>query len=546
LNGVWIVLVIASILVLGTLGFSQDSFAACNVCGDFNNDGFDDLVITVPSEDLSGTNEGAIHVIYGSASGLHRSLGHADQFWTQDSAGIADTAENFDELAASLIIGDFNNDGFDDLAVGVPTEDLSGSSEGVVHVIYGSASGLSASATRTDQRWTQDSTGIADTAESSDEFGKTLAAGDFNNDGFDDLAIGATFESLSGSSEGAVHVIYGSASGLHRSLGHGDQFWTQDSAGIADTAENDDNFGSSLIAGDFNGDMFDDLAIGVGLEDLSGNGEGAVNVIYGSASGLHRNLGRADQFWHQDSTGIAGTAGNLEGFARSLAAGDFNNDGFDDLAIGVPEENLSGNDQGAVNVIYGSASGLHRFLGHGDQFWTQDSKGIADTPENGDRFGNSLSAGDFNNDGFDDLAIGATFEDFTVLNEGAVHIIYGSASGLHRNLVRADQLWSQNSAGIADTGEALDSFAESLHTADFNNDGFDDLAIGVSQEDLSGNDQGAVHIIYGSASGLHRNLGHGDQFWTQDSAGIADTGENDDCFGQNLPGSPSQLAGILC
>jgi len=69
-------------------------------------------------------------------------------------------------------------------------------------------------------------------------------------------------------------------------------------------------------------------------------------------------------------------------------SGDFNGDGFMDLAIGVPFEDINGKvDAGAVNVIYGSAQGLHKNAGHPDQFWHQDTKGIADSAEVGDKFG---------------------------------------------------------------------------------------------------------------------------------------------------------------
>jgi len=529
------------ILVLdGTEDTVQIYGFPCRLCADFNGDGFDDLAVGVMKENLSGADEGAVNVIYGSANGLHPNLGHTDQFFHQDSLKIEDTAETGDNFAAVLAVGNFNNDGFDDLAIGVPLEDLTGTDrEGAVNVIYGSAKGLHKGLGHADQFWTQDSLKIEDTAELLDFFGRLLATGDFNADGFDDLAIGVPFESLIATNqEGAVNVIYGSSKGLHKGLGHGDQFWTQDSLKIEDTAEANDAFGRALAVGDFNNDLFDDLAIGVPRETLSGSDEGAVNVIYGSSKGLHKGLGNIDQFWTQDTFKIEDTAENFDNFGTALAAGDFNDDGFDDLAIGVPFEDVNGNSDGAVNVIYGSSKGLHKGLGLPDQFWHQDSPGIADTAEDFDNFGEVLAVGDFNNDGFDDLAIGVEGENLAGSDEGAVNVIYGSASGLHENLGLLNQFWTQDSTGITDTAETIDKFGHALTVGDFNADGFDDLAIGVPSETLGATDQGAVHIIYGSASGLHRNLGLPDQFWSQDSTNIEDTGEASDCFGLSLPGSP--------
>jgi hypothetical protein len=107
---------------------------------------------------------------------------------------------------------------------------------------------------------------------------------------------------------------------------------------------------------DYNGDGFDDLAIGEGRETINGvEFAGAVNVLYGTDGGLRA---KGDQFWHQDSPGIRGRAKLSEVFGRALAAGDFDNDGFDDLAVGGSGDSLGGVKGGAVNVIYGSAAGL--------------------------------------------------------------------------------------------------------------------------------------------------------------------------------------------
>jgi len=217
---------------------------------------------------------------------------------------------------------------------------------------------------------------------------------DFNNDGFADLAIGVRFEDVGTLFDaGAVNVLYGSAGGL-QTTSPDDQFWNQDSAGVRDIAESGDEFGSSLGAGDFNNDGFADLAIGVPTEDVEDVGDaGAVNVLYGSAGGLQATS-PDDQFWNQDSPGVKDTAEESESFGYSLGAGDFNTDGFADLAIGVLGEDVGTVDgAGAVNVLYGSAGGLQA-TSPDDQFWNQDSPEVQDTAETVDDFGYSLGAGD--------------------------------------------------------------------------------------------------------------------------------------------------------
>ena len=172
-------------------------------------------------------------------------------------------------------------------------------------------------------------------------------------------------------------------------------------------AEESDFFGSALAAGDFNNDTLADLAIGAPFEDVgSVLDAGAINVLYGSAARL---TATGNQQFFQGSGGVIGVAEDGDTFGFALAGGDFNNNGFDDLAIGAISEDIGAiQDAGAVNVLYGSAA---RLTTTGNQQFFQGSGGLVGTAEEGDFVGAALSTGDYDNDTFADLAIGAPFED---------------------------------------------------------------------------------------------------------------------------------------
>jgi len=498
-----------AILILGTPATAQHA-------GDYNGDGYQDLAFGLAGENVGAfVDAGIVHVIYGTASGLSAA---GNQVWSQNSNGIADSSESFDSLSEG-VSGDFNNDGYDDLVLAVPEEDGGGFVDaGAIHVLYGSSIGLRSAGS---QFWTQDTPGVLDAAESGDFFGASLAAGDFNNDGFDDLAIGAPSEGyLTIFDAGGVHVLYGPASGLQTL---NSQFWTQNSSGIADSVENSDAFGESLASGDFNGDGFDDLAIGAPGETLGIlNETGVVHVLYGSNIGLRSTN---SQFWHQNVAGVVGTSASFDAFGNSLCAGDFNNDGFGDLAISVLGKNVgTALNAGAVVVLYGSASGL---VATGNQQWTRNSGGIPGLSTTNDLFGESIECGDFDGDGFDDLAIGVALANVgTQVDAGVVHIIYGTVLGLRST---GTQMWSQNSSGINDLSESGDGFGAALFVGDFDGDDRADLAIGVASEDfIAVSNVGVMAVIYGSNTGLAsaRN-----QVWHQNSPGILESLEASDAEG---------------
>jgi hypothetical protein len=502
-------------------GHTATAAAAGSLQADFDNDGFVDTAVGVLHEAIgTATGAGAVNVLYGSAAGL---TGTGSQAFFQGTGGAPGRAETFDEFGSALAAGDFNSDSFADLAVGVPFEGVGTAvAAGAVNVLYGSAAGLTGTGS---QAFWQGPGGAGGALEDDDQFGSALAAGDFNADGVDDLAVGAPGEDVGTAADaGAVGVLYGSAGGL---TGTGSQQFRQGAGGVGGTAEPDDRFGWALAAGGFNTNSAADLAVGVPLEDIGTvDSAGAVNVLYGSATGLTGT--GSQQFW-QGAGGVPGAA-ESDFFGWALAAGDFNDNGFADLAVGVPLQSIGGAGfAGEVNVLYGSAGGLS---GAGSQQWSQASPGVVGTAETDDEFGRALTAGDFNNNGAADLAVGVPFEDIgTIRDAGVVNLLYGSAGGLSAS--GSQQFW-QGSGGVAGRAEADDWFAFALSAGDFNSNASVDLVIGVPFEDVGTiADAGAVNVLYGSAGGLASADNR--QFW-QGTGGAAGTLEAGDWFGNALAG----------
>ncbi|MFF4520266.1 FG-GAP and VCBS repeat-containing protein [Streptomyces bluensis] len=398
--------------------------------------------------------------------------------------------------AAAKYADDFNGDGHRDYAVYSygPAGDSKG---GGVLVTFGTANGPGTKSQFIDQA----SPGVPGADETDDFFGEVRTAADFNNDGYGDLAVTATGEDVDGrKDEGAVTVLWGSEDGLSGGL-------TIPNKGPRESYA---RMGSDLATGDFNGDGKADLALVNAAKTYVYRGSISKSGVHGTVSTLDKEsssfsstaviAGKVDKDGKTDlviigdvvtGTYIASDAWFIKGGEVKLYPGntlrlervdgnggmadrggdgvinDFNKDGFGDIAIGTP---LYDKWKGRVSVWYGSSSGPDK-----SARFTQSTSGIAGTPEADDSFGDSISSGDINGDGYRDLAIGVPGEALGGREwAGGVEVLYGRASGLSAT---GSQWFARDTTGVPGDLQSDDSFGNAVRLRDTNRDGKADLYV---------------------------------------------------------------------
>jgi hypothetical protein len=361
-----------------------------------------------------------------------------------------DGDQSGDEVGYSVAAaGDVNGDGYEDVIVGAPHDTDTLYKEGVAYLFYGSPAGLSAV-----PQWTVGS------GQKGALFGASVGtAGDVNDDGYDDVIVGAYGYKNAETQAGATFVFHGSDTGLKTTPD-----WTFVSGqGAAD-------LGYSVgTAGDVNGDGYGDVVVGARWYDNGQENEGVVLAFYGSDTGLS-----TEPDWMAESNQISAGLGS-----SVSTAGDVNGDGYDDVIAGAPHAD---EDEGVTFIFFGSDTGLSA-----DPDWTVPG----DQAEA--QFGSSVaSAGNVNGDAYDDVVVGAPFYDSDQIDDGAVFAFYGSDAG---PATAPD--WT------ADGNQASMLFGMSVDTAgDVNGDGYDDVIVGAPLYYGGQADEGASFLFHGYATGL--------------------------------------------
>lgn len=324
-------------------------------------------------------------------------------------------------------------------------------------------------------------------------FGDAMTSGDFNGDGYGDLAVGNPGEFAPTGPErafgGAVWVFYGSASGLDIDQ---PQHFNQNAAGVPGDMAGYDMFGHAVAAGDLNGDGRDDLAIGAYGEKVDGQANaGSVTVLYGATGGL---TAAGAQLFTQETAGIPSTAEASDTFGYGLAIGDMTRDGYADLAISAPSEGESTSpyEGGLIMLLHGSAAGVV----------TTGVTSFYGAPHGLGGIGDSMSIADIDGDGDGDLVAGAP-------RSWVGYIVYvpGVAAGLDVARIRAISMETPGVPGDPNVHVPDDTphayFGQGLSTGDVTGDGRADVLAGAMTYDVNGvRDAGAVFLIPGQAGGL--------------------------------------------
>ena len=385
------------------------------------------------------------------------------------------TLDKDDNFGASVTnIGDLNNDGVTDIAVGATGDGDGGgggTSRGVVHVIFMNSNG-----TVSDTMEIHEEIANGPNLANFDNFGASIAnIGDLNNDGVPDIVVGAWGDDGGGDDRGAVHIIFMNSNGtISRTID------INDTTLNGPVLNNTDYFGVSIAnIGDLNGDGTTDIAVGASGDDA----RGAVHILFLNSNGTISNTIEINS-----NTPNGPVLNNTDYFGVSIAnIGDLNNDGTTDIAVGAIYDDAGGDDRGTIHILFLNSNGTVS-----NTIEINDDTPNGPALNNNDDFGRSIAnIGDLNGDGISDIAVGATYDNA----RGAIHILLLNSNGTVSNTIEINDTTLNGPALNND-----DRFGTSIaNIGDLNGDGVLDIAVGATHDDdVVGaiDDVGAIHIMF--------------------------------------------------
>ncbi|MEZ5895350.1 MAG: hypothetical protein R3C40_08325 [Parvularculaceae bacterium] len=406
-------------------GVSANDFAGYSTAeaGDINGDGIDDVIIGAPGGDEA-------YVVFGSSSGFSANI-NLGSLNGSNGFRITTTSGGSSLGSAVASAGDINGDGIGDVIVGAPAANgVGGAYSGQAYVIFGKTSNFTATVKVSDLNGSNGFT--LNGAAAYDGAGSSLAsAGDVNGDGIDDFIVGAP-EHIG---IGGAYVVFGTTAGFSSSLNlsslNGSDGFLLEGVAASDAA----GYAVST-AGDVNGDGVDDMIVSaIGADPNAISTAGASYVVFGQTSGFSATLALSSLNGSNGFT-VNGAADNDEAGISVASAGDVNGDGVDDIIIGAFFADPNGtNNGGSSYLLFGKTSGFSSTL---DLSSLTASDGvIINGGADGDFSGSSVAGiGDINNDGYDDLLIGAPGAD--PANEGAAYVVYGRSDIANSVIVGTD------------------------------------------------------------------------------------------------------------
>jgi len=448
--------------------------------GDFNGDGYDDLIIGAPWADPDGSPDaGQAFVFFGDGLSFPtRTLDAAHANITiNGTTGVG-------YLGWSVSSGDINGDGYDDLIIGTyRAEPNAIYNAGQVYVFFGNATSMLSG-----KNWDSNYANLTINGIAVEDFlGWSVSSGDFNGDSYDDLIIGAKGADPNGQSFGGqAYVFFGGATATLSGKNWNSTYANMTINGT--TTIGGDYLGYSVSSGDFNGDSYDDLIIGADNAYIADVGRsGQVYVFFGGPTGDLDGKSWGSAYANITINGTL-TAGSL---GTSVSSGDINGDGYDDLIIGA---DTAGTGTvvvaGQAYVFFGGASATLSGKSWGSNYANITINGTATD----DYLGRSVSSGDVNGDGYDDLIIGAYGADpNTQSYAGQAYVFLGGASA-----TLSGKSWDSNYANITINGSDEDGYlGYSVSSGDFNGDGYDDLVLGAFYTNPNGKSHaGQAYLFY--------------------------------------------------